>query len=107
VVDADDPLQLDETVETYRGSMTRRQLWLREIQLELYRWRRWPDGCSYCGERIGHRLDRNAGSDSPCSMLAGPVAHRIPLEEVRPGCFTVRRHWIGDAIRAACEKRST
>lgn len=76
-----------------------RARWGLEIQRELYRWRRQPDGCVLCSERIGHfggSVER-----APCPRI--PL--NLPLEEVRPNCTTVRRHWIGDAIRAACVKR--
>jgi hypothetical protein len=29
------------------------------------------------------------------------IPQDLPLDQVRPNCFVVRRHWIGDAIRAA------
>lgn len=76
-----------------------RARWRNEIEKELYRWEWEPDGCYLCGERIGHSggsVDRD-----PCPLI--PL--NLPLEEVRPNCMTVRRAWIGDAIRAACEKR--
>lgn len=76
----------------------RHQRWIHASQLEAGRWRRWPDTCNYCGERIGHLPE--------CMMLTA-LSAGLPHEEVRPGCFTVRRHWIGDAIWAACEKRGS
>ncbi|GAP37339.1 hypothetical protein ABXN37_19640 [Piscinibacter sakaiensis] len=60
---------------------------------------RWSIGapCHACGEWVGHwggSVDR-----THCSLI--PL--NVPLEEVRPNCVTVRRHWIGDAIRAVCK----
>lgn len=80
----------DETPEQ------RRQRWLHAMELEALRWRRWADHCNYCQQRIGHLPE--------CMMLTA-LSAGLPHEEVRPGCWVVRRHWIGDAIRAACEKR--
>lgn len=74
----------------------RRQRWVHASEMEGRRWARWPDECNYCGQRIGHLPE--------CMMLTA-LSAGLPHEEVRPGCFVVRRHWIGDAIRAACEKR--
>jgi hypothetical protein len=76
-----------------------RARWGREIRRELFRWRNSPDTCGFCGERIGHfggSVDRDS-----CKLI--PL--NLPLDEVRPNCYVVRRAWIGDAIRAACEKR--
>lgn len=74
----------------------RRQRWVLAVECEARRWRLWPDTCNYCHERIGHL---------PGCMMLTSLSAGLPHEEVRPGCFVVRRHWIGDAIRAACEKR--
>ena len=68
---------------------------LRYIRRDLFLWRFEPDGCIECGERIGHW----GGSAERPECLRIPL--NVPLEEVRPNCFAVRRHWIGDAIRAA------
>jgi len=62
------------------------------IRRELRHWHM-PIACPHCSEWVGHR--------SPCPLIPLDVY----LEEVRPGCVVVLRHWIGDAIRAACEKR--
>lgn len=94
----EDPLQLDEDVVDLGAPVPRRVAWLREIERELFRWRN-LDECPGCHQRIGHHLD--------CWILERPLANRVPLEQVRPDCYTVRRHWIGDAIRAACEKRES
>lgn len=56
------------------------------------------DPCSKCGEIVGHfagNLERD-----PCPLI--PLD--VPLEEIRPNCFAVRRSYIGDAIRAACDR---
>lgn len=74
----------------------RRQRWVHAAECEARRWGIWPDACNYCQQRIGHLPE--------CMMLTG-LSAGLPHEEVRPGCFVVSRHWIGDAIRAACEKR--
>lgn len=76
--------------------LTKRERWLMAAEQEARRWHLWPDTCNYCKQRIGHLVD--------CMMLQA-FAQGLPLEEVRPSCFTVRRYWIGDAIRTACEKR--
>jgi len=78
------------------AKLTRRERWQQAAEMEARRWHLWPDTCNYCKQRIGHLVD--------CMMLTA-FAEGLPREEVRPGCYTVRRHWIGDAIRAACEKR--
>lgn len=69
------------------------------IRREQQRWAHpWP--CTVCGEWVGHfggSVDR-----APCNCI--PL--NVPLEEVRPNCFTVRRYWMGDAIRAALDKRA-
>lgn len=74
--------------------------WQFEIRRELGRWGR-DDVCPRCGEVIGHH-----GGDmqrDPCPV----IPQDVPLEEVRPNRYTVRRHWICDAIRAACAKGAT
>lgn len=89
-----------ELIERSRADEDRSR-WESAARLEAWRWRVIPDGCPACGERIGHwgggRLD---DPRPPCQLL--PM--NVPLEEVRPNCYTVRRYWIGDAIRAATEK---
>lgn len=73
--------------------------WRREARREAWRWRVCPDGCPACGERIWHfggSVDRD-----PCELI--PL--NVPLDEVRPNCYAVRRLWIGDAIRAACDAK--
>lgn len=59
--------------------------------------------CSVCGELIGHwGGPLGAYQDDPrprCSMIPPDVW----LDEVRPNCFDVRWHRIGDSIRAACK----
>lgn len=57
------------------------------------------DPCPTCGEVVGH-FGGSADRD-PCPFIPADV----PLEEIRPNCYAVRRHYIGDAIRAACEQR--
>jgi hypothetical protein len=72
--------------------------WMAAIRKELRFWRL-STACPHCGEWVGHfggRVDRD-----PCTLI--PL--NLPLDEVRPNCYVVRRAWIGDAIRAACEKR--
>lgn len=72
--------------------------WEREAAREAVRWRRY-DTCPQCGERIGHfggSVERD-----PCPNI--PL--NVPLEEVRPGRYAVRRPTLADAIRAVREKR--
>lgn len=72
--------------------------WTFAANRERARWRQsWP--CTVCGEWIGHW--GGSAERDPCSRI--PL--NVPLEEVRPNRYCVRRHWIGDAIRAACERR--
>lgn len=81
------------------GTDEGRERWRHEIRRELFRWHSLPEGCRLCGERIGH-----FGGDmqrDPCAL----IPHNVPLEEVRPNCYAVRRHWIGDVIRAV-ERRA-
>lgn len=69
--------------------------WQFAIRREKYRWRQ-PVPCHLCGEWVGHfggSIDRD-----PCVC----IPQDVPLEEVRQNRYTVRRYWIGDAIRAAC-----
>lgn len=57
------------------------------------------DPCPKCGEIVGHfagNLERE-----PCPL----IPQDVPLEEIRPHCYAVRRLYIGDAIRAACAQR--
>ena len=69
--------------------------WRVSINRELLQWRT-GEACPECGEWIGH-FGGSAERD-PCSYI--PL--NVPLEEVRPNCLTVRRHWRCDVIRAAC-----
>lgn len=57
-----------------------------------------PQCCPMCGERIGHF--GGSTERDPCGLIPADV----PLEEVRPGCYSVHRSWIGDAIRAATSR---
>lgn len=77
-----------------------RRRWKLTIGREMVQWAS-GDRCRYCGQWIGHWGGGVAGGPPPCPMI--PL--NLPLDEVRPNCLMVRRHWIGDAIRAACEKR--
>ena len=70
--------------------------WRFAIQRERFRWRQ-PTPCTVCGEWVGH-FGGSAERD-PCAC----IPEDVPLEEVRVNCFTVRRYWIGDAIREACK----
>lgn len=78
-----------------------------EINKSIVRWRSGRP-CGTCGEIVGHwggphRID-GAGDPRPqCKELPSNVY----LEELRPNCFDVRRHRIGDAIRHATTKAST
>lgn len=75
-----------------------RARWESAIRRERWRWAS-SNPCPECGEWIGHW---GGGSErAHCEQI--PM--NVPLEEVRPNCYTVRRYWIGDAIRAACERR--
>lgn len=74
--------------------------WESEARREFYRWRHWADRpCPHCGELVGHC--GGSAEREPCELI--PL--NVPLDEIRPNCLVVRRIWIGDAIRAACEKR--
>lgn len=70
--------------------------WRFAIRREQFRWRT-GERCVFCKEWIGHQGGGVPGIPA-CTLI--PLG--VPLEEVRPNCFTVRRYWIGDAIRAAC-----
>lgn len=74
-----------------------RARWESAIRRELWRWRL-PEPCPACKEWIGH-FGGDATRD-PCGL----IPQGVPLEEVRPNRYVVRRHWIGDAIRAACKE---
>lgn len=74
----------------------RRARWQNAIRREMFLWRG-GGPCPSCGEWIGH-----FGGDlqrDPCEL----IPNGVPMEEVRPNCYVVRRWWIGDAIRAACQ----
>lgn len=75
-----------------------RDRWRWAVKRARWLWAR-TDKCPRCGEWIGH-FGGSAERD-PCDLI--PL--NVPLEEVRPNCFEVRRDWIGDAIRAACDKK--
>ena len=66
--------------------------WITCIEFELVHWEN-PDQCPHCGEWVGH-FGGDAARD-PCALIPDD----LPLQEVRPNCYTVRRHWIGDSIR--------
>lgn len=76
-----------------------RWLWALADRRAAYRWRHQQVPCQECGRWIGHwGGDTTTG---PCKMIPDDV----PLEEVRPNCYEVRRltPWIGDAVRKACK----
>lgn len=76
----------------------RRQRWEFQARRDYFRTRMLAgDPCPDCGEIVGHF----AGSTErdPCKRIPADV----PLEEVRPGCYSVKRLHICDAIRAACK----
>lgn len=85
----------DAEVEAYRAR------WHSHARREVWRWRMIPDECPACGQRIGHWSGGVPGGPDPCPLI--PL--NVPLEEVRPNCVTVQRHWIGDAIRAVCDAK--
>lgn len=70
--------------------------WEYEIRRERARWHR-AVPCTVCGEWVGHY--GGSTTRDPCSCI--PL--NVQLDEVRPNCYTVRRYWIGDAIRQACK----
>ena len=70
--------------------------WQYYIRRELALWRH-PTACPACGEWVGHF--GGSAERAPCRHI--PLG--VPLEEVRPNCYTVQRNWAGDAIRAACK----
>lgn len=72
-----------------------RARWESAIRRERYRWHN-VGACTVCGEWVGHF--GGSTTRDPCAC----IPDNVPLEEVRPNCYTVLRHWIGDAIRAAC-----
>lgn len=83
-----------------------KERWRREIRREMLRWGS-GERCTACGEWVGHwsgggAVDAFGERRPPCPT----VPLDIYLQEVRPNCVTVRRHWIGDAIRAAEKKRA-
>lgn len=77
-----------------------KEVWRREIDMEMRRWGRNGEQCLACGEWIGHwgggGVDRFGEPRPPCRL----IPQDVPLQQVRPNCYTVRRHWIGDAIRS-------
>jgi hypothetical protein len=75
-----------------------RARWVSEIRKEMRYWHL-SVACPHCGEWVGHF----GGSTERATCTLIPL--NLPLQEVRPNRYTVHRHWIGDAIRAACEKR--
>lgn len=80
-----------DTVVDEAASRTR---WQSAVRREAWRWSN-PDPCPACGEWVGHFGGSN--TRDPCNLI--PM--NVPLEELRPNCYAVRRLWIGDAIRAA------
>lgn len=71
--------------------------WQLAIRRELFRWGS-VGPCTVCNEWIGHFGGDTQRDPCPC------IPDDVPLQEVRPNLYTVRRHWIGDAIRAATSK---
>lgn len=69
------------------------------VRRDFYRWRLISDECPVCGERIGHF--GGSTERDPCRL----IPQGLPLVEVRPNCYAVRRHRIGAAIRVACQAR--
>lgn len=76
-----------------------RERYHREAARSAWRWRVHTEGCPLCREWIGH-FGGSAERD-PCKLIPADV----PLEELRPNCYDVRRPRIGDAIRAALSPR--
>lgn len=71
--------------------------WQSEARRDWYRRRLSDQPCRQCGEWIGHYggdLERD-----PCPL----IPQDVPLEEMRPNCYAVRRHRMVDAIRHACK----
>lgn len=87
-IDLNQPEPEDATEAEHRAR------WIMAIRREQYHWST-GETCSYCGEWVGHFGGRV--ECDPCPLI--PL--NVPLEEVRPNRMTVRRNWIGDAIRAA------
>ncbi len=86
------------TASPIEGQADNRARWESEARREAWRWRVWRDTpCPACGELIGHF--GGSTTREPCELIPKDV----PLEEIRPNCYTVRRYWIGDAIRAVCD----
>lgn len=83
------PIAEDADEEAYR------ERWRWAIRRDRLRWAT-GEPCHKCGQWVGHF----GGSITvdPCSLI--PL--NVPLEEVRPNCYTVLRQWIGDAIWKAC-----
>lgn len=77
----------------------RKDRWRFQIKRELWRWAT-GEPCADCGEWVGHFGGDTQRDPCPC------IPEDTHLQEVRPNRYTVLRHWIGDAIRAAEEKRA-
>jgi hypothetical protein len=60
--------------------------------------------CYHCGEWVGHWSGSTPGDPeyrAPCPAIPTDVW----LEELRPNCVDVLRHRLGDAIRAATDRK--
>ncbi len=76
----------------------KRWAWESAVRRDYFRTRLLAgDPCPDCGEIVGHFA--GSAERDPCKRIPADV----PLEEVRPGCYSVRRLHICDAIRAACK----
>ena len=89
----------ERLIDALNAGTADRDRWRWEARKEAWRWSSNPDGCSKCGQRIGH-WGGDATTD-PCDL----IPTNVPLEEVRPNCYMVRFPTIGDAIREVCDRK--
>lgn len=77
------------------------------IRRSFFNWRS-TGACRFCHEWVGHwgGGPRPAGDTKPAERC-DLIPDDLWLDELRPNCFDVRRHRIGDAIRHATTKGST
>ncbi len=71
--------------------------WESAVRRDWFKWRS-GEPCGLCGELVGHYggdLERD-----PCPA----IPQDLPLEEVRPNCYLLRRHRMADKVRAACRE---